>query len=445
MNRFIHLIKTYRLDLFFTATFFVAGGVLFTQVDSALRDYYMGGDARNTLIVSQSLVEHGTVRLDAYRDRLFDMRSLVEINGHLYDLYPLGTALLSAPAVSLANTLGRDMLVYEGNTWLQVRLTLLTVCLFALACHGFVRRSLPAPISAACTALFVFGTSVISTMAIALWSTNISMLCLFGMVWCAGLWWNGKRVPPAAIAACLVLAYVCRPTSAVCLVFVLGILTSRRAWGYALRFGLWSLVFLALFCWFSWSEYGLPLPPYYQLGKLSYHDLFWEGLYGLFFSPARGLFVFSPFLLVILILSIFRFHDMPGRAWVISSWLWIIGHSIMTASTHMWWGGYSYGPRMLTELLIPFLIIAIGCLRSLHRRPAAPTVRWIMITCVVITGAWSFYIHSIQGVVNVQTAHWNNVPDIDTHTELLFDWKYPQFLATEDRLRQRHAEVKSQK
>src|SRR5439155_14621317 len=77
------------------------------------------------------------------------------------------------------------------------------------------------------------------------------------------------------------------------------------------------------------------------------------------FSPSRGLFVFSPFLLFLFV----RFCPSYRRRYKLSpleilllafALAWWIGAS----RWFMWWGGGSYGPRLLCELL-PCLVILL--------------------------------------------------------------------------------------
>jgi len=81
------------------------------------------------------------------------------------------------------------------------------------------------------------------------------------------------------------------------------------------------------------------------------------GLYGLLFSPGRGLFVYSP----ILILSI------PGFFYFFKSnkeeaILFLLAFLVILSfySTYTWWhGGLSFGPRFLTDVL-PSFVLPLG-------------------------------------------------------------------------------------
>ena len=61
-------------------------------------------DARGTLLVSEALITHGTIRLDQYDDATLarDAGVLQQKGGHQYHYFPLGTPVLSVPFVAVA-------------------------------------------------------------------------------------------------------------------------------------------------------------------------------------------------------------------------------------------------------------------------------------------------------------------------------------------------------
>ncbi|HWB96862.1 MAG TPA: hypothetical protein VG672_09175, partial [Bryobacteraceae bacterium] len=86
--------------------------VFFVMLLSPVSD--TGSDSYGELLVSQVILHDHTVQLDRYKDyfRLADGRmhhAIVESGGHLYDLFPLGTSIVSLPAVAAANAAGIDV------------------------------------------------------------------------------------------------------------------------------------------------------------------------------------------------------------------------------------------------------------------------------------------------------------------------------------------------
>lgn len=87
---------------------------------------------------------------------------------------------------------------------------------------------------------------------------------------------------------------------------------------------------------------------------------FFSAFAGLLISPSRGLFVYSPFLIasIIGIVIFFKNRNFHARAFLSGIAVVILCNFALLCKWGMWWGGWSYGPRLLTEI-IPFLIMFI--------------------------------------------------------------------------------------
>lgn len=138
----------------------------------------------------------------------------------------------------------------------------------------------------------------------------------------------------------------------------------------------------------------------------------WRGAAGLLWSPNRGLLVFSP--IVVLGLAGMRFArsslaDIGGRWLAIA----ILAQFAAYATYSVWWGGHTYGPRYLIDLLIPLSIFAAAetdrwLRRASLRRIAATALAW----SIVVAGTGAFYANP-----------WNSQDDVDEHHERLWDWR----------------------
>ncbi|HLV35278.1 MAG TPA: hypothetical protein VKY59_09205, partial [Spirillospora sp.] len=84
-----------------------------------------------------------------------------------------------------------------------------------------------------------------------------------------------------------------------------------------------------------------------------------ERLYGLTFSPAKGLFLISPFLLLCVpgLIAMWR-RGHQQRPLVVALALSIAALFAFYASSVMWWGGHTVGPRYLIPIL-PFMTLPI--------------------------------------------------------------------------------------
>jgi hypothetical protein len=111
---------------------------------------------------------------------------------------------------------------------------------------------------------------------------------------------------------------------------------------------------------------------------------------------------------------------------------WPITHLIVISRFPHWWAGFSFGPRLCTDLL-PGLFVLL-CLTI---QQARATSAWLLPLAIALLGLPSILINTYQGLYNTATQHWNDRPNIDRNPRLLFDWRYPQFLATKARNVQR--------
>ena len=144
-----------------------------------------------------------------------------------------------------------------------------------------------------------------------------------------------------------------------------------------------------------------------------------EGFGGLLVSPNRGLFVFSPIALV-------AFIGIPAalRAGFRSVRFWMCvaaaAQYVLYSLYSVWWGGHTYGPRYMLDVL-PLLIPAAVLGMDLLRGPLKMTLASAALT-------WSVAVAAI-GAFNYPQDRWNSDPlDVDRNHERLWDWSDPQIL-----------------
>lgn len=158
---------------------------------------------------------------------------------------------------------------------------------------------------------------------------------------------------------------------------MLGIIFLWAAYKMPNRIALYRVVIAAIpllliFAAYNYAIFQTPLPAGYK------YSTNWQGehttgfmsleapslklverLYGLSFSPVRGIFLLQPFLL----LAIPGFYWMwkgrkDQRDIVVVSGLVVAAFVLYNASSAMWWGGHTIGPRYLVPML-PFLCLPI--------------------------------------------------------------------------------------
>jgi len=129
----------------------------------------------------------------------------------------------------------------------------------------------------------------------------------------------------------------------------------RRATAYSVPIVIAGIIMLG----HDWLRYGSPLATGYLSPDTGFSFPFIRGLYGLLLSPAAGLFVFMP----VMLLSVVGFPQLlqryRGEALLLAG---LVGaRLIFYASWYGWDGGESWGPRFLVPIL-PLLVLPIAFL-----------------------------------------------------------------------------------
>ncbi len=139
----------------------------------------------------------------------------------------------------------------------------------------------------------------------------------------------------------------------------------------------------------------------------------WTGLAGLLISPSRGLLVFSP-IVVVAALGVrrgLRRREL-GLQWLLAA---VLVQLTGYACYSVWWGGHSYGPRFLLDLLVPLApFAAIGWSEILAGS-------WPRRVTAGVLLAWSVGVAALGAFVYPNEA-WNTDPlEVDLHHARLWD------------------------
>jgi len=404
---------------------------------------YTDSDPRGTLLTAQALLEHGTFALDAYPDAPSDYR-VVERAGHRFYAYPPGTPIAALPAVAIARLAGLDMARSGDDDKVQRALAAISVAITVVLAASLAARWLRWPLAAALAGVFVFGTPVMSTIGTALWSTNLTVVASMSalLLVSRGDASGGGPLRAAATGALLGFACWCRPTAILLAGLVVlwtfgraATIASRSAIVNALALSAAVLVSLALLILMSRLTYGTWLPDYYIGGRLAASDRFGTALIAHLVSPSRGLLIFAPAAAlapIAALLSPRRVLQVPLAALGL---VWLCLHLAIVSRFPYWWGGYGFGSRLLVDVL-PGLFV-FSCAATAAVCGSSRHWRVLGLLALVPAAAAGIWINSVQGVFNSATATWNASPDIDRFPGYAFDWRLPQFLATEARLADR--------
>jgi hypothetical protein len=341
---------------------FVAAVALYASTGRA----FLNGDAIPARYLPISLLREGDFDLDeftflhddgarvAYPSPEGHPYFLQKVRGHYFSRYSPGAGVLAVPVYALPVLFGLSG--SSPDVWVVERLAAATlialsaVFLFLALCERTSEGR-----AALIAALYAFGTGSFSLTSQILWEQTATQFLLAAALLCVV---RAERAPGYlwGAGAALAAATVVRPPDLL-LTAPIGLYLLFRHRARFLRVVAGGLV----------PALGALAYNYATLGTFAGSDRaaahfaayvwaipYFEGLYSLTLSPSRGLFVFSPFLLL----------AAPGivHAWRRGPWLLrcLSISAILLVSLYskyiFWDGGWGYGPRFLLD------VVAILCL-----------------------------------------------------------------------------------
>jgi hypothetical protein len=396
-------------------------------------------DSRYALLMDQAILQDGTPNMMPYQVERGRSAPYVNhgylwtidiVNGRLLYVYPWGGPLLSLPAVAISDAAGFKVAprgIYNQRNELELQVWLAAI-LCASAVWMFFDLSaqvLPLGWSVAIALSAAFGTQLWSTASRSLWPQTWNLLLISLSIWLL----MRPRIRPFTLGTALAWACFTRPQSLLiaCIVgvFVLLEFGWRPLVLYATAGVAWTTGFAVMLLYF----FGHLVPPVYR-GGLSFPQEFFFRLGGILVSPSRGLLVFVPVVVVPTYLTARYWRRLPFRPLGLLAVAAIAAQMIMTASWVAWWGGGSYGPRLLLDTVPWFVVLTILGVKAfledqwltMPERAAVTSIGLLLLTISVAMNA--------VGAMSVAAAiSWNSNPSIDANPERVWDWEHPQFLA----------------
>jgi hypothetical protein len=392
------------------------------------------GDPYLTVPTAYSVLRHGDLNLDEYHGpRITSYYSNVVANGHHYDYFPWTVSLFALPAVIVVSAahvvgIGRGVgwmiahdhfggLSFASGVWVTA-LAVLVMSVFTYErLNGDERRKRRWAFIVGLA--IAFGTSAFSTASRALWQHGPSiLLTAAALLVLHRILSKGDSTPRGVLlGTALGAAYTVRPTNAVVLaVVVLWLLVARRsllapfATGAAAVFVPWVVV--------NVLSFHSVLPAYFSAGRVGYHAHFFEAIGVNLISPARGLFVFSPIAILSVIGAIVAWRRRKLDTLLVMAAVIVVVHTLgVSGFPDHWWGGHSYGPRFMSDM-IPFLLVlavpAIAVIAAEQRRAWSGLAGAALAVSVVANA---------QGAYLRAAVCWNADPaDVDLKPSRVWDW-----------------------
>jgi hypothetical protein len=388
------------------ATFFCAAMVVYLFAHAP-----PSGDTLATRYLPVSILRDGTFHLDKfvflYGDAL--PYSMEQIRGHYVAVFPVAAALLALP-VYLPSALGpvdpASPFFFALERLAGATLIALSAATLLLALQRLTTRSFAFVISLA----YAFGSASLSTSSQGLWGHTAGQLAI-----AVGLYALVRaRDEPRWVALAgfaLSFAIISRPTNALLAVALAAyvLLRHRRQ---VLRFGLAGLPPILFQLWYNAIYFGDPLRTQYRL----LDPFHWStptgfGLAATLLSPGRGLFIYSPIFLLSFLGGAIAWGR-GGDSLLRAIGIGVIATILLYARWVVWWGGHSYGPRLLADVSAPLALM----LCPLRERLTSPWLRSVFIACM----AWSVLAHAAG--VFWQDGRWNGWPNIDRSPSRVWSW-----------------------
>jgi hypothetical protein len=385
------------------------------------------GDSLCTSLIPMSILLDHAVTLDRFGPWLFGhipyTREVIRAaDGHYYSGYPiwngvfvtpLYTPLLLAPKLrdwdpgALAS-LARILEKFVATTIAALSAVVMLALLRRITSERWVWRL---------TLVYAVATATWSIASQALWQHTTVELAIVGALYFLEAWWRNREQASALVGcgACAMAALMIRPGEVALLVSLMVALCAVRA----------RLSELVRF---------LALPALGGMAALAYNEYFfgnatgtytfamwagsaWTGVVGLLVSPGRGLLIYMPVTLFALCAFLPAARDARRKHFplLVGSTTLMVLHFLVVSRVNLWWGGYCWGPRYLTEAMPLFVaLMALGS-AALDRPVVKSAFTVVAVYCVLIQAL---------GVYFYPSGHWDNTPvPVDDAGYRNWDWR----------------------
>jgi hypothetical protein len=321
-------------------------------------------------------------------------------NGRRYQAHDIGNIVLMLPAAWIGARLSpspgaEDILNPPALS--RAGASLACSAIAALGCFWMFRLfSLYWPVRTAfLLALALPATTIFMAYTRAAWDVLSGCCFMCGVLYYSARLLRGDRVEASALMLALTTALACSfrfslapfVPPAACVVFLLArqrlsrslVVSSACVFGAAI---LPSLVY-------NFVRTGSPIRPatasaQYLDGVNALTGNILHGLYGLFLSPNRGIFLFSPILLLAFV-ALFKWRTLSGE---LRQLLTVYGAGaagyVLLISKMANWGAFGWGPRYLMPVL-PLIFLTAACGLMLLWRTARPVVLSLTVLSGVLT------------------------------------------------------------
>ena len=286
---------------------------------------------------------------------------------------------------------------------------------------------------------FSMASPIVSELSKSLWNDTIAIMFLSSAIYVivASLYLNNKFIGwEVVVGFLLASSFMIKPTYFyIASIYSLILLLDRNMFVKEKILYLFTIVVMAVI-FFSVNQFLFDswIQEYFSPSRIEKFKL--ENLYGLLFSPGRGVVWFMPSWIFVFFYSVYLIFTSVGskflRNFLIGNIiLLMVGFYSVSGFAH-WWGGVSFGPRII-YFLLPIVFFTMQIIfheenKNYHSRGYGYR-RKGMITILLLLFIWEIIVHTGESLTGYGQK-WNaQLGNFETALVRLWDWSNPQFLA----------------
>jgi hypothetical protein len=385
------------------------------------------GDSLCTSLLPLSILLDHSVLLDRFAPWLFAnvpyTREVIRtIGGHYYSGYPIWNGVFVTP-LYIPLFLVPGLRNWDPGALLALARIAEKFAATAIAASSAVlmltllRRLTSERWAWRLTFVYAIATATWSIASQALWQHTTVELATVAAMYFLERWWEdrGARRWLACCGACAACAAMIRPGEVAMLAALGAGLFSARAGliDYA-RFLMAPVIGGAIAFTYNFHFFRNATGTY---TFAMWAGSAWNGIAGLLVSPGRGLLIYMPVTLFGLCAFFPTAADARRkyRPLLVAASTLIVLHFLVVSRVNLWWGGYCWGPRYLTETLPLFVVLMALGVPGLERPRVKRAFAVTVVYCVLIQAI---------GVYFYPNGHWDNTPvPVDDAGYRNWDWR----------------------
>lgn len=341
-----------------------AGGINTFQIQSE--------DSLPTMFLPVAIVKDRTLYLDKYYDMMItryphpdDKKQvfgktpfyLKKVGEHYLSAFPIVSAIISLP-VYFFPLLFNMPVTWENLILLSRISSALIVSLSGLFLYLIGKKFTTEKKALLLTGIYFFATINFATISQALWQHGtLELFTLISLYFFLCKNQNYKNIFYSGLF--MGIAILSRPTSALAFIFIF--LYTFRKFGtkYTVPY-LTGLVPSILFFLFYNQFFYLTISNQGYASQIfeNWKTPFFMGFLGLLFSPSKGIFIYSPALIFSAVGSFLTFRNRNENSIFKVFTLIVLLHLLIVGAWKHWYGGWSFGYRMASDV-IPYIVLLL--------------------------------------------------------------------------------------